>query len=384
MRVGIDASNILAGGGLTHLTECLTACEPQQHSIEKVVVFGAGDTLAHIPTRSWIEKHSSPLLNGGYIERLWWQRTQFRTDTKSAIDILLVPGGTYLGSFRPFVAMAQNLLPFDVQERRRGGLRKQVRLILLERMQTATFARATGVIYMTETSRRLIEQKMGFHAKRSRVVYHGSQPRFFRTPKQQQPAEAYSQGNPFRLLYVSILEPYKHQDMVVDAVAILRGEGIPISLDLVGPGARRYQGQIEAQIKRHDPTGEFLRYRGQVPYEALDRLYAEANAFVFASSCETFGIILLEAMAAGLPLLCSNRSAMPEVVSTAAEYFDPFERESLLVAIRRLWGDSRLRHSLAVRGQARAHQFSWARCASETFGFVNETLQNSKDLPSAV
>jgi glycosyltransferase involved in cell wall biosynthesis len=291
--------------------------------------------------------------------------------------VLLVPGGSYTGSFRPYVALAQNLLPFDSREKRREGLTlKAARLLLLCWMQTRTFRSADGVIYMTEISRDQIERSMGACVRRSRVVYHGTQPRFFFSNRPTKANGEFTSKNPFRLLYVSILEPYKHQDVVVDSIGALLKKGAPVALDLVGPGSQQDQRDLRERIRRWDPSESAIKYHGSMPYDELEAVYGKADAFIFASSCETFGIILLEAMAAGLPVICSHRSAMPEVAGSAAVYFDPLNAGSLIVAIRSLLENEGLRHSLSFHAQQQALKYSWERCARDTFGFVREVHED--------
>jgi glycosyltransferase involved in cell wall biosynthesis len=376
IKAAVDASNIRAGGGVTHLIECLSATTPEELGFKQIVVIGGEETLGRLPERRWLIKRVPPMLRKGPIARFWWKQFELTGKVHDCADILLVPGGSYAGSFRPFVALAQNLLPFDANERSGEGVTlKRLRLHLLEGMQTRTFRRANGVVFMSEISKTHIQHRMGFQPRLSRVVHHGTSSRFFRTPRLQRPPAAFSTSEPFRLLYLSIIEPYKHQDVVVDAVGALRHAGVPVALDLVGPSTSTGRAKLEARIQHWDREGAFMRYRGMVPYEVLESVYAQADAFVFASSCETFGIILLEAMAHGLPVACSHRSALPEVLGTAGIYFDPLSAESARVALGRLFEDLSLRHSLSFRAQERAREFSWKQCADETFGFVREVYE---------
>src|SRR5207253_831057 len=110
---------------------------------------------------------------------------------------------------------------------------------------------------------------------------------------------------------------------------------------------------------------------GEVPYAELDRYYQEADAFVFASMCENMPNILIEAMAAGLPIVCSDRSVMPEVLGDAGVYCDPDDAASIAAGIERLYSDIRLRQACAERAFARAREFTWDRCARSTFVFLD-------------
>ena len=115
-----------------------------------------------------------------------------------------------------------------------------------------------------------------------------------------------------------------------------------------------------------------------MPYNELYKVYHQADAFVFASSCETFGQILLEAMASGLPIACSNRSAMPEVLGNAGIYFDPESPDQIADALTMLLKDHDLRAMLAQEAYDRAREYSWERCAKETFSFLAEVIKTNK------
>jgi glycosyltransferase involved in cell wall biosynthesis len=171
------------------------------------------------------------------------------------------------------------------------------------------------------------------------------------------------------LLYVSILERYKHHQEVIEATAQLRGRGLAVTLDLVGPEGPATHA-VRASIARFDPASEFIRYQGAVSYDLLHAMYARADVSIFASSCETFGQILTEAMAAGLPIACSNQSAMPEVLGDAGLFFDPSRPEEITAAVSRLMESAELRAQKAEAAFTRARAYSWERCANETFAYL--------------
>lgn len=131
--------------------------------------------------------------------------------------------------------------------------------------------------------------------------------------------------------------------------------------------------RLSETLQQLDPEGRFIRYKGLVPHEKLHHLYAAADIGIFASSCETFSHILLETMSAGLPLACSRRSAMSEILGEAGVYFDPQRPEEIAAAIRGLIESSEQRATRAQAAFDIARKFSWARCADETFAFLAET-----------
>ena len=382
MIISIDASNIREGGGVTHLRELLGA-ELLRLGLQKIVIWAGTSTLAALPSRDWLVKAHHPWLDRGLLWRVAWQLFHSGAACRQQkCALLFVPGGMYIGSFRPFIAVAQNLLPFGPEERSRYGFGfARLRLHLLEYLQCHAFRRAAGVVYMTEISRRLIEQRTGIRAKRSVVVHHGVSTKFSTEPRAARPLDRYTPEAPFRWLYVSMLYPYKHQCRVAEAAGILLRQGLPLELDFVGPGSTKDAQALNRMIHEYDPSGRRLRYRGRIGYEELSAIYQRADALIFASSCDTFGMIILEAMAAGLPVACSSLSSLPEVAGDAAFYFDPLKPGAIGAAMERFMCDPGLRADLARRGHERAKSFTWERCASETFSFLAEVASNACQKP---
>ena len=173
-----------------------------------------------------------------------------------------------------------------------------------------------------------------------------------------------------RLLYVSSIDQYKHQWHLIEAVSFLRKQNIPVKLDLVGPAFPPALMRLNAAITKFDPENTWVRYHGAVPYEELNNLYAQADLGVFASSCENMPIILLEKMASGLPIACSNRGPMPEVLGNAGLYFDPERPTEIMHSLRKYIESPDLRSEKASNSIARCQQYSWSRCADETFTFL--------------
>lgn len=373
MRLGIDASNIRAGGGVTHLVELLRSSQPQEHGINRIIIWGSATTLKRLEDYPWLYKHYEPLLDRSLPLRLYWQRTMLDHAVRSeGCDVLFVPGGSYSGSFRPFVTMSQNMLPFEWIEARRYGFSLQLlRNILLRFSQSWTFRAANGVIFLTEYARDVVTNAVKALNGRIAIIPHGINDHFFLASRPQKDSGEASRENPFRILYVSIVDVYKHQWIVAEAVAQLMAEGFPVQIDLVGPAYPPALMRLNRILRRVDQKKEFIHYHGTVPYAELFNWYHQADIFVFASSCENMPNILLEAMAAGLPIACSNRGPMPEVLgNTGGVYLDPEDSTDIATAIRRLIEDSALRSRIAEAAYERAKEFTWKRCAHETFDFI--------------
>lgn len=372
MRLCIDASNLRSGGGVTHLIELLRHGDPTASGFEKVIVWGSQATLAQLESRPWLDLRWLPVMERSFLRRAVWQHRELgRLVQQEAPALLFVPGGSFSTTYRPVVTMSRNMLPFEMGEvSRYGWTGFRLKLELLRRTQTRSLRGATGRIFLTDYARDRIEGMIGPFAGHTATVPHGVDQRFFMPLRAPRPLTACSEVEPFRFIYVSTIDRYKYQPEVAQAIATLRAEGLPVTLDLVGGDYPPALAELRRTLQRLDPEARFIRYRGPVPYRALHESYAQADAAIFASGCENMPNTLLEKMAAGLPVLSSDRGPMPSMLGDAGIYFDPASPASLADAARRLMTDDVLRGRLAAMGQARAAQYSWVRCAEATFGFL--------------
>jgi len=373
LTIGIDAANIRGGGGVTHLVELLRAAKPEQLGIERVVIWGGRATLDAVEDRPWIEKRNPPALDRGLFQRTLWQRFRLSQAARVAgCDLLFVPGGSYTGSFHPVVTMSQNMLPFEWCELKRYGWSLNTfRLSLLRFKQRRTFRKVDGLIFLTDYARRVVLGVTGKLHGKTCIIPHGLNPRFIQAPKPQRAITDYDEANPYHVLYVSIVNQYKHQWHVVEALATLRQMGFPVALDLVGPAYPPALKRLKRTIDRLEGAKNWVHYHGAIPFDELHLHYAQADLGLFASSCENMPNILLETMASGLPVACSNRGPMPEVLGDAGAYFDPEKPEDIARALRTLIESPQLRAELAQASYQQAQQYSWQRCADETFNYLS-------------
>ena len=373
ITVGIDAANLGSGGAKTHLRELLHAAKPEAYGVGRVVVWGAEKTLALIADQPWLLKRSPQALSGGLLQRSRWQRFSLsKAAVSEGCDVLFVPGGNYAGSFHPVVTMSRNMLPFEWRELKRYGISiGTLKLLLLRRVQGTSFQRSEGVIFLTEYARDAVQMVTGKLGGEVVVVPHGLNGRFKKAPREQHPVTNYSKESPYKIIYVSTVSEYKHQWQVVEAVGRLREtSGWPLQLDLVGSGIFRPMRRLHTAMDRWDSERVWANYHGVLPHDQIHRLYQSADLGLFASSCENMPNILIETMAAGLPIACSKRGPMPEVLGDAGIYFDPEKPNNITEALHQLISSTELRTEMAERSYKEVQQYSWERCADSTFRFL--------------
>jgi len=162
-------------------------------------------------------------------------------------------------------------------------------------------------------------------------------------------------------LYPAKAWPHKNHLRLVAALRLLRERGVDVPVVLTGE-----QSGLEIPIlARADDLGvaDLMRFVGFVTPGELMALYRMARMMVFPSLFEGWGLPVVEALAEGLPLACSDVTCLPAITAGAAELFDPADPAAIARAVANVWGDDRLRARLILDGRARAARFSWSHTA---------------------
>lgn len=373
MKLVIDASNLRRGGGITHLEEVLRAAKLNRYEIECIDIWAPTTIAKRIGRIEGVDWRHHELIERGRLGGFLFRLLVLDQMIDESVDLLWVPGGTYVGRFRPYVTMVRNFLPFDKRERDRFlPSLAWVRLKILSIIQKISFSNATGLIHLSEYSTKILSKLLNESQAQQRVIPHGLSDSFARQSPQQRDLEDFTTELPARVLYVSTLYNYKHQRVLAKAVHKIRQSGIPVVLELVGSAYSPELRRLSRLRKSIDPEGIWLFHRNDIPYSQMPQLYAQADIFVFLSSCETFGNILIEAMGSGLPILCSNRSALPEINGGTCPEVDPEDVEAVAAGLEQLIRDKALRERCARAAHERAKTFTWEKCADQTFKFLAE------------
>jgi glycosyltransferase involved in cell wall biosynthesis len=375
--VGVDGSRNRSGGARAHLIGIIENLSPDQQGIKEVNVWAYQNLLDALPERPWLRKHCPPALERGLLSQLWWQMQALAGEAKRVgCDILFATDASTLCTFEPLVVLSQDMLSYEKGVMSYFGYGKaRLRLLLILMLQNAAFRRARGVIFLTKYAGKVIQSSCGT-LERVAYVAHGVGERFRAISRERGwPA---SPAEPIVCTYVSNAEMYKHQWQVVQAIALLRARGHNVRLLLVGGGHGQAQALLNAAMAKFDPGRRFVNQVAFVSQIELTSYLAQSDIFVFASSCENQPVTLLEGMAAGLPIACSDRGPMPEVLEDAGTFFDPEQPETIARAVEELILNEEKRNALAARARQLAERYSWSRCASETFKFIANTYWSDR------
>ncbi len=187
-------------------------------------------------------------------------------------------------------------------------------------------------------------------------------------------AERFDVHGPY-ILYISRIEhPGKNHVRLIRAFARLKASGdFPHKLVIAGGDWHR-AGEVRREAAQCGACEDIV-FTGFAPAGDLPDLYCGADLFIFPSLYEGFGLPILEAMACGVPVACSNVSSMPEVAGGAGVLFDPLDEESIEDALRRVLTDEALRAGCIARGLARSKIFSWRKTAEQTLSAMRRAAE---------
>ena len=247
------------------------------------------------------------------------------------------------------------------------------RVRFMQRELKLTLQRASMLITDSEYTRHEIANYFGYPLDKIRTVPLACSPDFH--PRNA--IETNSILNKFGLvqdcytLYAGTIEPRKNIESLLDAYAMLP-DAIRARWPLVLAGYRGWRSEVLHQRIEAAVSAGWARYLGYVANDDLPILFSGARLFVFPSHYEGFGLPVLEAMASGVPVVCSNSSSLPEVAGGAALMCDALDVDKLTQLIAFGLEDASWRVGAVAKGLAQSSKFSWQRCAEETMAVYRE------------
>jgi alpha-1,3-rhamnosyl/mannosyltransferase len=287
------------------------------------------------------------------------------------LDVDLYHSPYYLMPYRPTiptVVTLHDLIPLRYPQ----YFSLVQRLIFAATVRLATRA-AQQVVAVSHATADDLQDLLGLGASRIRVIPEAADPAFHPRSARQIETVRRRQGLPERYaLYLGSNKPHKNLSRLVEAWAKISDMQRATAPGLVIAGV--WDDRYPEPRQRAAALGveESIIWLGPIPEADLPALYTGATAFIFPSVYEGFGLPVLEAMACGTPVGCSNTSSLPEVAGDAALLFDPTTADSIAQALHRMLADDRLRRDLSERGLSRAGELSWERTAKETLKLYRE------------
>lgn len=348
LRIGVNALYLIPGGvgGTEIYLRNLLLALAEIDAVNQYVVFTNLETGADlVPERPNFTLAQQAVRASFRPARILWEQTVLPWSVRRhGLDVLFNPGFT-----APLVCGCPMVTVFhDLQHKRHPEYFRWFDLPFWRFFLWASARRSRGIIAVSDATRQDLAKHYGVG---SLAIPHGVEPQFFEIAKRRLPEDY--------LLCVSTLHPHKNIDRLLRVYA--QAPDLP---KLIITGLR---GFATRQLEAMRPDS--VQFTGWIPREQLYALYRGARGFIYPSTFEGFGMPVLEAMAAGVPVACSDIPPLREIGGSTVQYFDPTKESAIRDALVRLAAGGLTTEA----AQRRAAEFSWEKCARATLDYLSKS-----------
>ncbi|UDM62776.1 glycosyltransferase family 4 protein [Pseudoalteromonas piscicida] len=377
VNIGIDASRNRSGGARAHIIGILESLNIEEHDIGDIHIWTYQELAEQLPKKSWIKVHIPKELNKSMVVQLYWQKFTLPKELKqNGVDILLSTDAGTVCRYEPNVVMSRDMLSFEpVEIERYFPSKSWLRLFILKYVQLKSIVSSNASIFLTSYARDVILGHVSSEKVTHTVIPHGISDDFRKEPR------VLKDGTSLRFIYVSNADKYKHQWVLIEAFSEFLDSYPEATLTLVGANSGPCRDLVLDSVRRVGDKASSIEVLSFVKHDSIPELLNQHDVFIFASSCENMPNTLIEAMAAGLPILSSDRGPMPEVLEGSGILFNPEKKASIIKALN-IATDCTLLNSNSKLSYKKALEYSWKRCANETFNYllkVNEKIRGCDD-----
>lgn len=364
LRVVINGTHAKSGGGVTYLRNVLPKMASMP-DLELHLFLHRDQFELFYPLTENVRVTLSNFRQGFFRTLMWEQFAIPFYAWAMGADVVFSPANYGPVFARNHVILLRNALSVLQLTRRLGPVMYWLAL------SAATFVSLVGskkAISVSQYAKELMT--FGFPRKlggKISVVHHGTrmaEP----DPLQNTAPDAY-------VLAVSDIYIQKNYHTLLHAHAMLVKRMPELRLLIAGREIDSVYARTLRNLSRELGIEENVVFKGHVETDELMALYRNCGVFVFPSHVETFGNPLLEAMAVGAPIACSNAAAMPEVLGDTGVYFDPRDKSDMADKIEKLLVDDELRADLGARASERARNFSWSDTARKTCSVLWDAVE---------
>ncbi|MBT3361714.1 MAG: glycosyltransferase family 4 protein [Rhodospirillales bacterium] len=370
LRVVINGTHAKSGGGVTYLRNVLPKMAAMP-DLELHLFLHKDQLELFYPVDENVNVTLSNLKSGFFRTLIWEQLAIPLYAWAMGADVVFSPANYGPIFARNHVILLRNALSVIQLTRRLGSV---IYWLALTGATFISLLSAKKAIAVSQYAKNLMtfgfSRKLG---KKIAVVHHGTH--------RIDPERMYSTTPGTYILAVSDIYIQKNYHALLHALAILIKRSPGLRLIIAGREIDHGYAQKLRSLSQELGIEENVIFAGHVETEELSELYRNCRVFVFPSQVETFGNPLLEAMAVGAPIACSNAAAMPEVLGDTGVYFDPQDENDMAEKIEKLLADNKLRADCGARASDRARGFLWRDTAVKTCAVLCEAAEPRSQVP---
>jgi len=317
----------------------------------------------------------SPPSRHPFLWYLWFEQSLPRALKKHQPDIFYSPDGyNSLNLKSPSVMVTHDLAHFHYPKEIPFWVRKYYHHYIPKYLE-----KSDQIISVSHATKADIIKQYNIPAEKISVVHNGNRDGFFKIKKEQKKITRvkYSQGCKY-FFYLGAVHPRKNLERLILAFDLFK-QTTGSDMKLLIGGRLAWQNDTVQRIYEQSINKVDIKFLGFIPEEDLPFLLGSALAMVYVSLFEGFGLPILEAMYAEVPVITSSVSAMPEVAGAAALLVDPLSVGDLVLAMQKIYKEKSIRKSLVAAGTIQREKFSWDRAAEQTYVILKNTALESNN-----
>ena len=364
LKIGIDASRSISGGAIEHLRGLLLHSSNKIKKIKKVYLWAPSNTLKKLPNHPWLEKISTDFLGNFILKKIFWQLFILpKVCKKLSINLLFNTDASSLCYFKPSVTLLQDIIPFEkkIISKYKFYQISLYRNLILRFVFIRCLRNTNHIIFLSKYSKKVTSNYVKI--KNHTIIPHGVDKFFYNLN-----FKKITNNNIINALYISNALIYKNQWKVIEAISEIRKQHkINIKLKIVGGGSGMALKKMNLFKHKFDKNNKYIKLCGFKKKNHFKKDYQNSHIFIFASSCEAFGITLLEAMSTGIPIACSNKSSLPEIIMNNTVYFNPENTQEIVNAIMKIVGNKYLRNKISIGARNRSKHYTWKKSSELTW-----------------
>lgn len=235
--------------------------------------------------------------------------------------------------------------------------------------------KSTRIATVSQFSKQTIMEKYNQPADKIDVVYNGAHTGYQPVDSQVKKdiRSRYTSGAQY-FIFVGLLHPRKNIANLFRAYDLFRLKTDQVIKLLIVGERKWWKGEMQVVYENMQFKSDVV-FTGRLSIEELQQVTASAEALIYASIFEGFGVPMIEAMQCGVPVITSNVTSMPEIAGDAAIFTDPFSPDSIASAMQKLSGDQKLRQTLIEKGFLRCRNYSWQKTTDALWDTIEKALQ---------
>ena len=360
--IAIDAIDINSFGGLVHLQQVANTLSQKNIYLK---IYSNSFVKKNININKKIEIIKKDIFDKNFIFRHFWKIFYLKKELKNNdCKLLIALNGIYHGLFKPTILVQQNILPFDVSAKKKYNFISNIKFVLQKISVLISIKVHKNIIFTSfDIKKRILKNFKNIKNFKTNVIYHGvKKKKFFR--------KRLFSKNRNRFLFISEFQKYKNHEILFEAIK--KSKNKDIKLTCIGKYDKSYIEELNFKYNFKKLKITIIK---NIPHNKILNIYNNYDAIIFPTSCESFGLPVLEAASNKIPILCSNLQIFKEIYGRGCFYFDYKDYRSILQKISYFFSlkDNEIKKKIKTN-YLKAKKLNWEYCGNNYYQIVNKTI----------